>query len=60
MVKELNVGKGHLGMQTNKSSRNTIRMVKKAFPTAQFMVSGHGRLGGQELLDYTKKLFEMK
>lgn len=60
MVKELNSGKGFLGDANEKTWSNTIRNVKKAFPTAQFIVPGHGKPGGQELLDYTIGLFEVK
>lgn len=60
MVKELNAGKGFLGDANENEWSNTIRNVKKAFPTAQFIVPGHGKPGGQELLDYTIGLFEVK
>lgn len=60
MVKELNAGKGFLGDANEKEWSNTIRNVKKAFPSAQFIVPGHGKPGGQELLDYTIGLFEVK
>jgi len=60
MVKELNAGKGFLGDANEKEWSSTIRNVKKAFPTAQFIVPGHGKPGGQELLDFTIKLFEVK
>jgi metallo-beta-lactamase class B len=60
MVKELNAGKGFLGDANENEWSNTIRNVKKTFPTAQFIVPGHGKPGGQELLDYTIGLFEVK
>jgi metallo-beta-lactamase class B len=60
MVKEINAGKGFLGDANEKEWSNTIRNIKKAFPTAQFIVPGHGKPGGQELLDYTIGLFEVK
>jgi metallo-beta-lactamase class B len=60
MVKELNAGKGFLGDANEKAWSSTIRNVKKTFSTAQFIVPGHGKPGGQELLDYTIGLFEVK
>jgi metallo-beta-lactamase class B len=60
MVKELNAGKGFLGDANEKAWSNTIRNVKKTFPSAQSIVPGHGKPGGQELLDYTIGLFEVK
>jgi metallo-beta-lactamase class B len=60
MVKEINAGKGFLGDANEKEWSNTIRNIKKAFPTAQFIVPGHGKPGGQELLDYTIGLFDVK
>jgi metallo-beta-lactamase class B len=60
MVKELNAGKGFLGDANEKAWSNTIRNVKKTFPSAQSIVPGHGKPGGQEILDYTIGLFEVK
>lgn len=36
----------------------TIKNVKSTFPGATLIIPGHGDIGGQELLDYTIKLFE--
>jgi metallo-beta-lactamase class B len=59
MVKELNAGKGFLGDANENEWSNTIKNVKKAFPSTQFIIPGHGKPGGQELLDYTIALFEV-
>jgi metallo-beta-lactamase class B len=60
MAKEVNAGKGFLGDANEKEWPNTIRKVKLTFPNTQKVIPGHGKVGGQELLDYTIKLFESK
>ena len=58
MVKELNAGKGNLADANIGNWSETIQNVKKAFPNAKVVIPGHGKTGGQELLDYTINLFK--
>jgi metallo-beta-lactamase class B len=60
MVKELTAGKGNLADANEKAWSNTIRNIKRQFPDIETIVPGHGKPGGQELLDYTIGLFEVK
>jgi metallo-beta-lactamase class B len=57
MVKEVGANKGNLGDANEKKWPRTIQHVKTAYPDARVIVPGHGQYGGQELLDYTMKLF---
>lgn len=58
MVKSLNSGKGNLADASVKKWSKTIQKVKLAFPKMQYVIPGHGKHGGVELLDYTIEMFE--
>lgn len=58
MVKAINATKGNLADANVKDWPTTIKNVKFTFPEATLVIPGHGDAGGQELLDYTIKLFE--
>lgn len=58
MVKSMNAKKGNLADANVKAWPSTIRKVRDFCPTAKTIIPGHGDAGGQELLDYTIKLFE--
>lgn len=60
MVKEVNATKGYLGDANIASWPKTIENIKKTLPEAQFIIPGHGKIGGQELLNYTIMLFSEK
>jgi len=60
MVKEVNATKGYLGDANIASWPKTIENIKKTLPAAQFIIPGHGKIGGQELLNYTITLFSEK
>ena len=60
MVKELKAGKGNLADANLAEWSNTIEKVKAAFPKVQWIIPGHGKVGGVELLDYTIEMFRKK
>jgi len=57
MVKALEAGRGYLGDADVTKWSETIEKVKKRFPKAEIVIPGHEDAGGQELLDYTAKMF---
>lgn len=58
MVKESNAGKGHLADANVGDWPKTVAKVKAQYPDVRFVIPGHGKSGGKELLDYTIKLFK--
>jgi metallo-beta-lactamase class B len=58
LIKEMQATKGFLGDANVKNWSATVRKVKHAFPSVKLVIPGHGQIGGQELLDYTIKLFK--
>ena len=58
MVKALDAAKGNLADANVKAWPTTVKNVKSTFLGATLIIPGHGNNGGQELLDYTIKLFE--
>jgi metallo-beta-lactamase class B len=58
MVKAMDATKGNLADANVKAWPTTIKNVRFAFQGATLIIPGHGDAGGQELLDYTIKLFE--
>lgn len=58
MVKSMNAQKGNLDDANVEAWPATIKNVKLAYPGATVVIPGHGDPGGQELLDYTIKLFQ--
>jgi metallo-beta-lactamase class B len=58
MVKAIDATKGNLADANVEAWPTTIKNVKFTFPGATLVIPGHGDAGGQELLDYTIKLFE--
>ncbi|MCA9796940.1 MAG: subclass B1 metallo-beta-lactamase [Candidatus Eremiobacteraeota bacterium] len=57
LLKAQGAGKGYLGDADVVAWPTTVATVRQAFADAQFVVPGHGRWGGLELLDYTIKMF---
>ena len=57
MIKSLKAGKGNLADAKLKAWPRTVGKIKAAFPDAKIIIPGHGRHGGQELLDYTIQMF---
>ena len=58
LIKEVGAGKGNLEDANVAAWPETIREVKKKYPQTFVVIPGHGKAGGQELFDYTAKLFE--
>ncbi|MEL6252842.1 MAG: subclass B1 metallo-beta-lactamase [Bacteroidota bacterium] len=57
MVKSLKSGKGNLADANVKEWPLTIDKVRKKFGDAAWVIPGHGKLGGLDLLDYTIEMF---
>ena len=57
MVKSMGAGKGNLADADVSQWPKTIQKVKKRFPQVEYVIPGHGKAGGLELLDYTITLF---
>ncbi len=58
LIKEMNATKGYLGDANVKTWSATVEKVKAKYPDAKIVIPGHGEIGGEELLDYTIKLFK--
>ncbi|WP_339878706.1 subclass B1 metallo-beta-lactamase [uncultured Algoriphagus sp.] len=57
MIKELGAGNGNLEDANVAEWSATVRKVKSAYPEAQLVIPGHGKIGGTNLLDYTIEMF---
>ncbi|MDW3651375.1 MAG: subclass B1 metallo-beta-lactamase [Bacteroidia bacterium] len=60
MVKSLKSGKGNLDDANVEAWPLTIGKVKKKFGDAVWVIPGHGKSGGIDLLDYTIDMFSKK
>lgn len=60
LIKEFNAGKGNLEDANEAEWSTTVRSIKQKYADAQIVIPGHGKIGGQELLDYTIGLFDVK
>lgn len=60
LIKSLKAGKGYLGDANVEQWPGTVKEVKKKFADAKWVIPGHGKEGGLDLLDYTIELFEEK
>ncbi|MDW7692633.1 subclass B1 metallo-beta-lactamase [Flammeovirgaceae bacterium SG7u.111] len=58
LIKETGAGKGNLEDADVAAWPATVREVKAVFGDANIIIPGHGKHGGQDLLDYTIDLFE--
>ncbi|QLG44406.1 subclass B1 metallo-beta-lactamase [Costertonia aggregata] len=58
MVKSIGATKGYLGDANTHTWSKTISKVKEAYPDLKFVIPGHEKHGGSELLDYTIDLFK--
>lgn len=58
MIKELGAGNGNLEDANVGAWSATVSKVKSTFPEILLVIPGHGKVGGEELLDYTVELFE--
>ena len=58
LIKELSAKKGNLKDANVNKWSETVQTIKERFPDVEYIVPGHGKFGGAELLDYTIQLFE--
>jgi metallo-beta-lactamase class B len=59
LVKEVGATKGYLGDAVLTDWAATVTKVQQAYPNATIVVPGHGKIGKQNLLTYTIKLFRL-
>lgn len=58
LIKEKGAGKGNLEDANTQTWPQSVAVVKARFPDARIVIPGHGKTGGQDLLDYTSGLFQ--
>lgn len=58
LIKEIGAEKGNLADANLAAWPKTIDKLLKKYPDLQFVIPGHGKSGGTELLTYTYKLFK--
>lgn len=57
MIKEMNAGVGFIGDANVSAWPTSVEQMKSTFSDIQIVIPGHGKIGGQALLDYTIQLF---
>ncbi|WP_299989499.1 subclass B1 metallo-beta-lactamase [uncultured Pontibacter sp.] len=60
LIKEVGAGKGNLADADTVAWPQTVAKLKATFPQVKHVIPGHGKAGGQQLIDYTVHLFEQK
>ncbi|MBN8653159.1 MAG: subclass B1 metallo-beta-lactamase [Cytophagales bacterium] len=60
LLKEVGASKGFLGDADTLAWSATMVNLKTKYPNLKFVIPGHGKTGGKELLDYTEQLFLQK
>ncbi|MDN5214520.1 subclass B1 metallo-beta-lactamase [Fulvivirgaceae bacterium BMA12] len=58
LIKANGAGKGYLGDANVNDWSKTVEKVKTKYSDATIIIPGHGKAGGQELLDYTIAMFK--
>ncbi len=58
LLKNVNASKGNLADANTSEWSSSVAKIKKEYPDLEIVISGHGKNGGIELLDYTIKLFQ--
>ena len=58
MIKSMGAGKGNLNDANVAEWSRTVAKIKERYPDIEHVVPGHGKSGGEELLDYTIEMFE--
>jgi len=58
LVKTVRAKKGYLGDANITEWSNTVAKIKKELPDIEYVIPGHGKTGGTELLTYTIQLFQ--
>lgn len=57
LLKTLGAKKGYLGDANTAEWSNTVTKIKKELPDIEYVIPGHGKTGGIEILTYTIQLF---
>ncbi|GGM94276.1 beta-lactamase [Dyadobacter beijingensis] len=57
LIKEVDATKGNLADANVEAWPATVTKIKAQYPDVKVVIPGHGKIGGNELLDYTVKLF---
>ena len=57
LIKAIGAGKGNLDDANVDEWSETVKKVKARFAEAEYVIPGHGKMGGVELLDYTIEKF---
>lgn len=60
LIKSLRASKGNLADANPTAWSNTVKKIQVAYPNLKYVIPGHGKVGGDDLLDYTVALFEVK
>jgi len=58
LVKCMDASKGYLGDANVEAWSKTIEKLQQTFLDVEHVIPGHGNVGGKELLEYTRNLFE--
>lgn len=58
LIKESGDGNGNISEANLEAWAETVRNIKIKYPNVEKIITGHGKMGGLELLDYTIHLFE--
>ena len=58
LIKEVGASKGYLGDANTSEWSETVRKIKLKYQKVEIVIPGHGKLGGNELFEYTIELFE--
>ena len=59
LIKSIGASKGNLADANVKEWPYTVEAVSTKYKEARFIIPGHGKPGGRELLDYTVNLFKL-
>jgi len=59
LVKAIGVTKGFIGDASLSSWSPTIAKIQSEYPAVKHVIPGHGAVGDQALLDYTRTLFDL-
>lgn len=60
LIKEVGTGEGYLGDANVDEWSATVTRIKSKYENAEIIIPGHGKPGGQDLLDFTIELFKGK
>lgn len=60
LIKSVGAGKGNLADADSSACSQTVSTIKATYPDLKYVVPGHGKVGGPELLDFTIELFKQE